>query len=378
MSALIVVVISGLIVNTVMYSRMGILTQMSERQAYVEPEVVAKKLTVTAVPTIPQAKPPEYDVEEGERRTVAYGERGRSIAYAADMGLKVDEGRVGEAVDMIISITNMHGGYLLFMSVGERDAHLTVKVPQDRFFAAIEDISRVGDVVGKSVSGIDVTDQIIDLRARIRNAEALETKLLELLEKAEDVGDMLEIMRELSRVREEIEVMRAQLENLEKSVAYSTITTWISEKEPRKEYVEILFKVLDSRDVPIPNVYLYVKDVEARKISTDEFGEARASFEKGQNITVISTFHRADGEILRKSLQDVADSNKTIMIKFDKPSEPPAVNPDWISDAASLLANYLIMGLMVVIVLVAPILFAVIALMAATRSIYAKIRRRQP
>ncbi|MEM2613105.1 MAG: DUF4349 domain-containing protein [Nitrososphaerota archaeon] len=183
-------------------------------------------------------------------------------------------------------------------------------------------------------------------------------------------------MRELLKVREEIEVMKAELENLERSVAYSTITLWISEEEPKKEYVEILFKVLDSRDALVPNTHIHVKNAEVRKFITNEFGEAKTTYEMGQNITIIVIFYRSDGEILKKSLQDAADSNKTIIIKFDKPSEPPSVNPDWIWDVASALVNYLITGLMVVVMLVAPILFAAIALIILARWIYVKMKPR--
>jgi len=374
--ALVIMIISGFIASTFLYSRAGTFVTIPGQPAYIEPKItITEAVTATtSLLQIPQAKLPERGGEEAAEKAVAYSEQERMIAYTADISLRVSKGKVGETVERILSIATTHGGYLVSMSVGEKDAHLTVKVPQNKFFTAIEDFSRAGKVFSKSVSGRDVTDQIIDLKARIRNAEALEAGLLELLERAEKVSDMLEVMRELSKVREEIEVMKAELENIERSVAYSTITIWISEEEPKKEYVEILFKVFDSRDSTVPGTYLYVKNGEARKFVTDEFGEVKVTFERGQNITVIATFHRIDGKVLRKSLQDIANSNKTITIKFDKPSEPPAVNPDWISDAASALANYLVTGLMVVVMLVAPILFAVMAMMAAARWIYARIR----
>lgn len=373
--ALIVIMISGFIVSTFLYGRAGALLTSSKQPVYIEPELAIIK-AVTPSTTIPQIELPKSGVEETTQRAVTYREQRRLIAYTADIGLRLGKGKVGEAVDRILSITNAYGGHLVSMSVGERDVHLTVKVPQDNFFTAIEDFSRIGEVFSKSISGKDVTDQIIDLKARIRNAEALEAGLLELLKKAEKVSDMLEVMRELSKVREEIEVMKAELENLERSVAYSTITLWILEEEPKKEYVEILFKVLDSRDALVPNTHIHVKNAEVRKFITNEFGEAKTTYEKGQNITIIAIFYRSDGEILKKSLQDVADSNKTITIKFDKPSEPPSVNPDWIWGVASALVNYLITGLMVVVMLVAPILFAAIALIILARWIYVKMKPR--
>ncbi|MCX8187877.1 MAG: DUF4349 domain-containing protein [Nitrososphaeria archaeon] len=362
---------SGFLVNTLAYGRAGVVVPISRQPTYVEPETAEIK---TETVTAPQAEPPERGVEGITQGVMRYSEGERLIAYNADFGLKVGKGRLKEAVDRILSIANVQGGYLAFMSIGERDAYLTVKVPQNKFFTIIEELSRVGEVVSKSISGTDVTDQIIDLRARIKNAEALEASLLKLLEKAEKVGDILEVMRELSRVREEIEVMKAQLENLERSVAYSTITVRISEEEPKKEYMEIVFKALDSKDTPVPNTYLYVKGGEVMKLITDEFGEAKATFEKKQNITVIAKFYRSDGEILKTTLQEIADSNKTITIKFNKSSEPPTIDLDRISDAASVLLNYLVTGLVAIVILVIPIMLAVMALIFAVRLIYTKIK----
>lgn len=110
-------------------------------------------------------------------------------------------------------------------------------------------------------------------------------------------------MRELSKVREEIEVMRAQLENLERSVAYSTVSIAISEEEHKKDCVKILFRVLDSREEPVPNTSIYVKGGGVVNLVTDEFDEAEATFKKGSNITLIAAFHRPDGEVLKRPLR---------------------------------------------------------------------------
>jgi len=104
------------------------------------------------------------------------------------------------------------------MDIGGEVASLTVKIPQNSFFRFIDEVSKIGKVASRSISGTDLTGKIIDLRARIRNARAVEASLLKLLDRARNVSEVLEVMRELSKVREGIEVMEVQLRNLEMSV----------------------------------------------------------------------------------------------------------------------------------------------------------------
>ncbi|MEM2016213.1 MAG: DUF4349 domain-containing protein [Nitrososphaerota archaeon] len=369
------IMISGYLATMLVYnSGLGLLAPQSGYQSYVKLGAIDTETVIaTTTGSTSPAETRGSKIEATSKEVVVYSDQEKLIAYKADIDLKVDKGKIRETVDRVLLFTDMCRGYLTSMNVGEEDAYLTVKIPQKSFFTFIEEISRTGEVIKKSVSGMDMTDQILDLRARIRNAETLEANLLELLEKAEKVSEMLEVMRELSKVREEIEVMKAQLENLEKSVTYSTVSIWISE-EMRKEYVEILFRVLDSRDSPVPNTNIYVKGDEIKRLITDEFGEAEAAFKKDQNITIMATFYRSDGEVLKAMIQEIINSNKTIIVRFDKSSEPPTVNLGRISHITSALIQYLVIGLTVLAVLVAPILLIIVVLTTVAQRMYKKMR----
>jgi len=369
------IMISGYLATMLVYNiGLGLLAPQSGYQSYVKLGAIDTETVIaTTTGSTSPAETRGSKIEATSKEVVVYSDQEKLIAYKADIDLKVDKGKIRETVDRVLLFTDMCRGYLTSMNVGEEDAYLTVKIPQKSFFTFIEEISRTGEVIKKSVSGMDMTDQILDLRARIRNAETLEANLLELLEKAEKVSEMLEVMRELSKVREEIEVMKAQLENLEKSVTYSTVSIWISE-EMRKEYVEILFRVLDSRDSPVPNTNIYVKGDEIKRLITDEFGEAEAAFKKDQNITIMATFYRSDGEVLKAMIQEIINSNKTIIVRFDKSSEPPTVNLGRISHITSALIQYLVIGLTVLAVLVAPILLIIVVLTTVAQRMYKKMR----
>jgi predicted nuclease with TOPRIM domain len=91
----------------------------------------------------------------------------------------------------------------------------------------------------KNIKSEDVTEQYIDLKARLENAQREEKILLDFLNKATNVKDMLEIEKELSRIREQIEYYTGQLKYLESRIDYSTITIELSEPRPPAPLPEV-------------------------------------------------------------------------------------------------------------------------------------------
>ena len=75
----------------------------------------------------------------------------------------------------------------------------------------------------KEISSQDVTEEYIDVEARIKTKKVLEARYLELLKKAGKVSEMLEIEKELSTIREEIEVQEGRLRYMKNRVALSTV-----------------------------------------------------------------------------------------------------------------------------------------------------------
>lgn len=331
--------------------------------------------------TTPSKSISEVEVESETAETLqkyiaTYSNQGRLISYTAEISLKVPRNEVKNTVDKILSIVDVYGGYVSSMNVEENTAYLVSKIPQENLFNFLDNVSKIGEVENMDISGTDLTDKIIDLRARIRNAEAIEARLLELLDKAGSISEILEVMKELSKVREEIETMKARLNNLESSTTYSTISIKISEKMLKREYVRIVFHVLDSTGVSVPGTLIFVKDGgEVRRYVTDEFGEVKASFEKNTNISLIAIFYRSDGEILKTSLTEVVESNKTVTIRFNKPYEPPLISLEKLASITVSLFNYLTTGLIFLAILIAPLSFITLSLIGVGRRIYAKIKK---
>jgi len=115
-------------------------------------------------------------------------------------------------------------------------ANLTVRVPAgqlDSIMSAIRDLTPVPseDVIYENVSGQDVTAEYTDLESRLRNLEAAEQALLELMEQAQDPEDVLNVFDELTYYRGEIEIVKGRMRYLEESAALSAISLSIIPKE---------------------------------------------------------------------------------------------------------------------------------------------------
>ena len=105
--------------------------------------------------------------------------------------------------------------------------NLIVRIPSENFDTVIQAISDgVSYFEEKNISQRDVTEEFVDLNARLKAKRTLENRYLELLSKAKNVKEMLEIERELSKIREEIEAREGRLQYLQSQVSESTITIY--------------------------------------------------------------------------------------------------------------------------------------------------------
>jgi hypothetical protein len=101
--------------------------------------------------------------------------------------------------------------------------NMTLRVPEKRLDEAMDRVSTLGKVVGRSLRSRDVTEELIDLEARLRNLRALRDRLRSYLEKATNLEEILAVEKELARVQTEIEAMEAKLKVLNEQVAMSEL-----------------------------------------------------------------------------------------------------------------------------------------------------------
>ena len=150
----------------------------------------------------------------------------RQVISQASVSMEVDE--VPAAVAQVRAIAESLGGFVgqLSSSGGpeRQQSTMTIRVPQAEFFTTLEHIKSLGKVRSENVGSEDVTERFIDLEARLRSALREEESLLSLLERANQVSEILAIERELSRIRSDVERDQGQLNFLERRVDLSTIT----------------------------------------------------------------------------------------------------------------------------------------------------------
>lgn len=139
------------------------------------------------------------------------------LIYTANITMAVYQ--VETALEGVEKVARDAGGYL---SV-RQDTSITVRVPRDHFDDAIGSIEKLGDVTHRDIKAQDVTDEYVDLQARLKNAYAMRDRLTELLSHAA-VKEAIDIEKELGRVTEEIERMEGRMKLLRDRIAFSTVT----------------------------------------------------------------------------------------------------------------------------------------------------------
>lgn len=143
----------------------------------------------------------------------------------------------------ITEAAESHGGFVVTsefkqnpVAAGAKPSQsvtVVARVPASQFASALEQIRNAGDrVVQEKVSGQDVSEEYLDVEARLRNKKALEGQFLEIMKQARKVEDALDVQNQLADVRTEIERLEGRRRFLENQAALSTITTTLQMPQP--------------------------------------------------------------------------------------------------------------------------------------------------
>ncbi|OYQ34419.1 hypothetical protein CHU92_11750 [Flavobacterium cyanobacteriorum] len=140
-----------------------------------------------------------------------------------------------ETTDMAATSAEIHAAVKKYGAQLQQDSeskndysvsrNMIIRVPSASFDPFLATIGRgVAYFERKEISSQDVTEEYIDVEARMKAKKVLEARYLELISKAKKVSEILEIEKELSAIREEIEVKEGQLRYMKNRVALSTVT----------------------------------------------------------------------------------------------------------------------------------------------------------
>lgn len=205
-----------------------------EREVPVVKEMVVERAAMSSAPGVPQADA-GWELASDEERM---------IIWTGDISLVVKDAE--ESMEGVEAIAKDLGGYVVNSSSWYQEeqlrARLTIRVPAGEFDAAMASLKDLAiKVENRNVSTQDVTEEYTDLDARLRNLEATETELLELLtevrERTSKAEDVLAVHRELTNIRSQIEQLQGRMQYLEKMTAMATINVELIPDELAKPIV---------------------------------------------------------------------------------------------------------------------------------------------
>jgi hypothetical protein len=174
--------------------------------------------------------------EEGWSHRFTLDPDTRLILRTGQASIEVDS--LEPAMAEVRRIARRAGGFVADATIRSggnqlRQATLELKVPSARFDELTEGLQPVGRLEFVNVGAQDVSEEFVDLSARIANGHRLEDRLLELLRtRTGKLADVLTVERELARVREEIERMEGRVRYLKAGAQLSTLSVSLHEPAP--------------------------------------------------------------------------------------------------------------------------------------------------
>jgi Tfp pilus assembly protein PilE len=168
----------------------------------------------------------------------AFATMPRKIIYQAEITLVVES--VSQTESTITELVKQYGGYVADSTIDRRQGeqlwgHWQVRIPVDKFDTFLDAVSKLGIAESRHQTAQDVTEEFVDLEARIANKKKLEARIVDLLDSTTDkITDVLEVERELARVRGEIEQVEGRLKYLTNRTDLTTVS--ITAREER-DYV---------------------------------------------------------------------------------------------------------------------------------------------
>ncbi|MEY2576567.1 MAG: hypothetical protein QOF80_2054 [Verrucomicrobiota bacterium] len=204
------------------------------RQTSTAPKTKKMQAKDEKAPTSPAETSPEF-VEERPTSPSAVGPTAnRKLIRNATAELEVAS--FDESIQKITAFATEEKGYVATTSSekqanGKLRGEIVVKVLPDNLDRFLGKLRGIGDLKNQALTTEDVTKAYFDTESRLKNARLMEQRLIEILKtKSKDVADLLEVEKELGRVREQIETMQGELKFMDSQVAFATVTITLAEK----------------------------------------------------------------------------------------------------------------------------------------------------
>jgi len=196
--------------------------QAGQAQQGAQAESDGTKLVLSDKTSLDSVSSVKASIQAAERKIISNAE------------MVIETSNPGDGQSKISLIAAKHDGFIVTSESRENQGaslsrpattvSVVVRVPAAKFSEAVEEIKQIGGrILLLKASGQDVTEEYIDLEARLRTKRALEMQFLEIMKQARKISDALEVQTQLADVRTEIESLEGRRRFLENRSALSTI-----------------------------------------------------------------------------------------------------------------------------------------------------------
>jgi hypothetical protein len=265
------------------------------------PDQVASTTRAPMITAAPTGSSTANGGQSGGNSQTAPDTAARLIVRNASIDMMVDD--IATAVDRISSLAEQKKGFVVSSQVSPSAqgtvGSITVRIPAEEFGNTMKAIEAMAaQVKSQSTSSKDVTQEHTDLNSRLTNLQATEQQYLKILSQANTIQDILNVQRELSNTREQIDLVKGQIQYLQQTSATSLIS--VSLKQSRLAAMIVISQTMANVDEGIaflPQVsggftpFSYQWSFGDKSTST----EANPTHSYGSSGTFLATLKVTDG-----------------------------------------------------------------------------------
>jgi len=308
------------------------------------------------------------NVTFGTENSVIPEATGQQVISQASVTLEVTT--VSTAITQVETIAQNLGGSVDNMSStgdqNQEQANITIRVPQNQFLTALNQLQSLGTMENQNVSSQDVTQQYIDLQAQLNSAQLEEQSLQAILAKATTVSDEIAIQEQLTQVISQVQSLQGQINYLQNQVAMSTITVNLNTPtqtvgQPPSGTLDVTVSNVDNTLASVQQLVTGVKGIINSSTVSYNNGKESATLSLqvySANFDQVMTAIEKYGKTQQKTIQESGTSQQTGTPQSNSPPDASIsltlnqANGFWTATVITIIIATGVILLILIIVLV--------------------------